>query len=168
MRFQDLPTFIEGTYETDVPLEFLIESLERYEDKYGLILEPDYQRGHVWNQKQQIAFVEHVLRGGKNTKIRWNSINWMGRGKPCPLELVDGKQRLTAVIAFLNNEIPVFGTYLDDFEDRFPNMLTMRFIVNDLKTRAEVLQWYLEINEGNVAHTDEELDLVRELLNQEG
>ena len=40
------------------------------------------------------------------------------------------------------------------------------FIINDLPTRELVLKWYLQMNEGNVAHTEEELDKVRQMLSK--
>ena len=44
--------------------------------------------------------------------------------------------------------------------------LTIRVVLNDLQTREEVLQWYLELNTTGVPHSKEELD--REaLLNRE-
>lgn len=39
--------------------------------------------------------------------------------------------------------------------------------VDDLETRVEVLQWYLYINAGGVAHSKDELDKVRKLLEEE-
>lgn len=82
--------------------------------------------------------------------------------------LVDGLQRLTAFIKFLNNEIPIFGTYYKDFEDR-PRMSNdmLKFNVNDLQTRAEVLRWYIEMNSGGVVHSDKEIERVKEMLRQE-
>ena len=32
----------------------------------GLQLNPEFQRGHVWTEEQQIAWVEYYLRGGKS------------------------------------------------------------------------------------------------------
>jgi hypothetical protein len=40
-------------------------------------------------------------------------------------------------------------------------------MVNDLKTKAEVLQWYLDINSGGVVHTETELEKVKRLLTKE-
>ena len=31
----------------------------------GLQFNPDFQRGHVWTEGQQIAFMEFLLKGGK-------------------------------------------------------------------------------------------------------
>ena len=65
---------------------------------------------------------------------------------------------------FLNNEIKVFGTYYKDFEDKLPNDIDLIFNVNNLKTKKEVLKWYLEMNSGGTIHTDEELDKVKSML----
>ena len=41
------------------------------------------------------------------------------------------------------------------------------FITNDLETRAEVLQWYIDHKAGGIAHTDEEINKVKILLENE-
>lgn len=74
-------------------------------------LNPDFQRGHVWIENQQIKYIEYILRGGK-----------------------------TARVIYLNN----------------------------LKTRKEVLQWYLEFNSYGTIHTEEEINKVKKLLEMEG
>jgi len=43
----------------------------------------------------------------------------------------------------------------------------LKFNVNDLQTRGEVLQWYIEMNSGGVVHSDEEIKRVKKLLEQE-
>lgn len=85
------------------------------------------------------------------------------------MQCVDGLQRLTAIRKFLNNELSIFGgNYLDDFEDKKVLLRTMslRINVNNLKTRKEVLQWYLDFNTGGTVHSDEEIERVRKLLNE--
>ena len=96
-RFRDIPPFIEGTYRADIPLDYIQKQLERYTKDPGLDLDPDYQRVHVWTPAQQEAFVEHLLRGGRNNVIRFNSANWHSTTRnPGPMQLVDGKQRRSA------------------------------------------------------------------------
>ena len=167
MNFKDIKPFIEGHYRVDIPLRFLESTIERYKEEYNLEVDPDFQRAHVWNQEQQIAFVEHVLKGGQNTIMRFNCPGWMGNREQDIMQLVDGKQRLTAVLAFLNNKILVFNCYYQDFEGFLPLSASMQFIVNKLTTRKEVLQWYLEINKGTVAHTSDEISFVEDLLEKE-
>lgn len=170
MRYSDIPSFTsEGNYQVDVPLNRIKAHLDTFLEM-GLNMEPDFQRAHVWTETQQIRFVEWLLRGGKGSaqNIYFNHTRWDTLASDGEFVLVDGLQRTTAVLRFLNNEIPVFGGYyFRDFEGPCPMHIGLRFCVNNLKTRAEVLQWYLDINAGGVAHTEEEIEKVRRLLEEE-
>ena len=59
----------------------------------------------------------------------------------------------------------MFGYYRKDYTDR-TDMIRVRFefIVNNLQTRREVLQWYLDLNTGGTVHTSEEIKKVKNLL----
>lgn len=65
------------------------------------------------------------------------------------------------------NEIKVFGSLYCEFEDS-PRIIedTLRININDLKTRDEVLQWYIDINAGGTPHTKEEIERVRAMLSR--
>lgn len=166
-RFADIPPYREGTHLTQVPIRHLRSALQDLQGNGVLAMEPDFQRAHVWTRRQQEAFVEHVLRGGRNTVIRWNCPGYHSATPHSTTVLVDGKQRLTAILKFLEDEIPAFGKLAHEYQDVIPVNAQLQFLVNDLNTREEVLQWYLEINQGNVAHTEDELDHVRNLLRME-
>lgn len=82
---------------------------------------------------------------------------------------VDGLQRLTAIRKFLNNDLKVFGHYLNEFEDK--DVFLRRhngilFNINDLKTKKEVLKWYLDFNTGGTVHSDEEIIRVKKILDE--
>jgi hypothetical protein len=170
MRLQDIPQFTrDGSCRINQPWDSLESWLQQ--DHCGVVadLDPDFQRAHVWSKEQQVRFVEFCLRGGKGSNtIRFNCVGWMDdfRG---PFELVDGKQRLEAVRKFMRDELPAIGLTRSQYEGKFP-FARYDFIVriNDLPTRREVLQWYLDINTGGVVHTSEEVDKVKALLNKEG
>lgn len=173
-KFKDIPKFTnEGSYAVDMEPAYLLSWIEE-EKEYGLELNPDFQRGHVWNEEQQRSYIEYVLRGGKTGRDlyfncpEWNSFRKMKPGKYQDYVCVDGLQRITAWQAFFEDKIQVFGSLRSEFTDRFPHLMTMRVHINDLKTRKEVLQWYIEMNSGGVVHTKSEIDRVKELLNAEG
>ena len=42
----------------------------------------------------------------------------------------------------------------------------MRVHINDLKTKEEVLRWYLEMNAGGTPHSNEELGRVAAMLQE--
>lgn len=173
MKFRDVEQFVkDGSYEIDVPLDSIEETLCKWEGDFGLDLNPDFQRGHVWTQEQQTAYVEFILKGGKTAKIIYFNSPVFGRYEDTKeldstILCVDGLQRLTAVRKFLSNKIKVFGHYFKEYEDRPSMMLGLKFNVNTLSTRKEVLEWYLQFNSGGTVHSQEELDRVRLLLEYE-
>jgi uncharacterized protein with ParB-like and HNH nuclease domain len=172
MKYSDIPQFTRsGTYQVNIPLEYVKREIDSFINEDDLQLNPDFQRGHVWTKKQQIAFIEFLLRGGKSSKvIYFNCPNWLGnrsRGQYNDFVVVDGLQRLTAVLAFINDEIPAFGIYHKDYEGRVPLGIDLIFNVNNLETKAEVLQWYIEINSGGTPHTNKEIERVKALLEEE-
>ena len=147
--------------------------LRKWIDGEGAIrlnINPDYQRGHVWTEAQAAAFVGHRLEGGDSPTLtiqRWadNPVD----------EIVDGKQRITAVLDFVEGRIPALLSdgglyYLRDWtpEDQgrilhgFQLMLRARTVM--LPTRADVLRLYLRLNRGGSIHTDAEIERVRVLL----
>lgn len=174
-KFSDIKPFTrDANYRVDVPWNHIEQWLKNQDDGEITKLEtdPDFQRAHVWDEEKQVNYVEYRLRNGMSAReIYWNCPNYQNpsRNKDTVIMvLVDGKQRLEAVRKFMRGELKVFGHYFHEFEDK-PDYLSasFRMCVNDLETRAEVLQWYLDLNDGGVAHTKDELDKVRELLKAE-
>lgn len=165
----------DAPYRVNVSWDYLESHLEHYGkimwDKPELLqLDPDFQRGHVWDEGRQIAYVEYCLRGGKSSReLQFNCAGWMANYEG-PLILVDGKQRMEAVRKFMRNELPVFGGHTKDMIENIDwalRFVDFVFNMNSLKTRAQVLQWYLELNSGGIAHEQSELDRVRALLESE-
>ena len=169
MKIDDIPQLTgDGHYVADMEFAFLISQIDDWIKEYGLVLNPDFQRGHVWTKAQQVAFVEFVLRGGVSTPIQFNHPGWMTNWEG-DFVCVDGLQRLTAMLAFGNNEFKVFGGYyLKDFDN--PRMLlrrqSIKIRINDLKTHEEVLTWYLEMNTGGTPHSKQAIDKVKKMLEE--
>jgi len=163
----------DGDWCCDYTLESAIRKIDDWiSDKdYKLQILPDFQRGRIWTDEQQIKYIEAVLQGGaKNAKIIYlNCPFWSGRTIEgyCDFVIVDGLQRYTAIKRFINNEIPAFGTLYKNWEGSFRTVQGIKINVNSLKTRREVLTWYLEINEGGTPHTKSEIDRVKDLLKGE-
>jgi uncharacterized protein with ParB-like and HNH nuclease domain len=170
MKFKDIPQYTSiGNYSPNVRLSYFIEWLDEQVTELGLQLNPDFQRGHVWTEQQQIKYIEHLLRGGTTARtLYFNHPNWMGNWKG-EFVCVDGLQRITAIQRFMYNEIPAFGAYLDEYEDKdvMLRKIDVFVNVNNLKTRKEVLQWYYEMNSGGTPHTEEELKRIKRLITLE-
>ena len=167
-RFADIPKFTQwGSWECN----FQFDEAVAWVDKHGVDLSPDFQRGHVWTEEQQTAWIEFFLRGGKTSRvIYFNSPSWQGWEKKRDYDefvIVDGLQRYTSIKRFVAGEIKAFGSYIHEFTDHMRGTQSVLLNVNDLQTRHEVLRWYLEMNTGGTPHTEPELDSVRALLREE-
>lgn len=170
MKFRDIPQHLKGHYRVHQSWGSLQVTMQRYchEIVCPLNMNPDYQRGHVWSEKQQAEYIEFKLQGGTGSdEIYLNCPGWMKSFKG-PFELVDGKQRLEAVLKFLRNELTIFNKWkFCDFEDRLPSDCCFSFNINDLETRSDVLSWYYQLNSGGTPHKKGELEKVQELMRLE-
>ena len=172
VRFADISKFTrDGNYQVDMDIRRVPEWIENEQKEMGLQLNPNFQRGHVWTEEQQIAWLEFFLRGGKSGNVVYfNCPSWHHKVKDGEYDeyvCVDGLQRITSIQRFINNEIKVFGSYFREFEDpRGANEFTLKVNVNDLKTEKEVLQWYVDMNVGGTPHTDEEIEKVKKMIQE--
>lgn len=158
-------------YGCDVEWRDLGRQLTRYRDTWGgLDLNPDFQRGHVWTNVQQQKFIESVLRGAVSASalhIQWNCPNWENDhydgDLPLGFQCMDGLQRLTAVTKFMASEVRPFGLTVEDLDcSRFQikSAFSFRFQVFCFERKVDVLNHYLDFNDGGVAHSQSELDRV--------
>lgn len=170
-KFNDIPQYTKaGTWEYNYAFKDLVRFIDREVEEQGLELNPDFQRGHVWTEKQQIAYLEFVLRGGKTGKIiylnnpQWNTSDIVDGYTD--YVCVDGLQKITAIQRFVRNEIKVYESYYDEYTDHLRLSKDLRVNINDMKTKKEVLQWYLEMNTGGTIHTDDEIERVRKMMEE--
>src|SRR5271156_3976887 len=117
VRIANIPQFTrDGSYAVDITWRDADEYIAKQVAKSPYLdIDPDFQRAHVWTEAQQIAFVEYGLRGGRSgMTIHLNCVGWMGSFKG-PFVLVDGKQRVNAVLRFLRSELPAFGVLYKNY-----------------------------------------------------
>lgn len=61
VKFADIPQFTDsGNWECSYRLDSFIKTIDEWVEENELELEPDFQRGHVWNKTQRIKFVEFI------------------------------------------------------------------------------------------------------------
>lgn len=126
----------------------------------------------LWTEEQQTAYIEFILRGGRTAKVIYFNSPAFGSDRSDnnsgdlddTILCVDGLQRLTAVLRFINNEIKAFGCYASEIEGRPWDHDFLRFNVNCLNKRADVLRWYIQFNDGGTPHSKEEIERVKRML----
>lgn len=90
-----------------------------------LNLTPSYQRGDVWTTNDRQALIESVVRG-----IPLPSIILREVGAADPQEVVDGKQRLTALLRFVGRH-PAALERVEEAEARHPGHDLLKNFVED-------------------------------------
>jgi len=137
-------------------------------------INPDFQRGHVWDRARQISFMENAFRGTAPMTIKLNCAGWdelgskgLGDIPGGDIVCVDGLQRLTAVRDFIAGKYTVFGDEtVETLEGTSFDIRRHRLTIEmfTIKNRADLLQFYLDLNKGGVVHTEEELSRVEGML----
>lgn len=163
-KFKNIPLITIAKYKVDIMWNYIETWLESEDPD----MNPDFQRGYVWTQKQKEQYIEWILRNGDSGRdIYFNHPGWF-REWEGRMVIVDGKQRIEAVLGFLHNKVKAYGYYRKEYADTWNNLhCSFHVHVADLKSRKEVLQWYLDMNTGGTIHTNEEVKKVKKLLSIE-
>lgn len=87
------------------PTSFKVHQLITQFQGGTLIPRPEFQRRHVWSRKDKVAFIETIIKGFPFPEIYLadGSVD-LKTGKGTQL-LVDGQQRVTAIIEYFRGEI---------------------------------------------------------------
>ncbi len=171
MNFKNIPQFPFASYKVNISWNYLKDWLISHDNRIMRIdMNPFYQRNYVWYKEQKVAYLEYQLRGGFSGKdIFWNCPTWDNISNSSNIvSLVDGKQRIAAVLNFLDNKIKVFGHTISKFEDKL-RMIDPSFVfhINNLQTEKEIVEWYLGLNTGGSIHTNKDLKPARDFLKKE-
>lgn len=169
MKWNEIPKFKEFGMYNPINMGFIsyVEFIENEIKENNLKMNPDFQRGHIWTEEQQIKYVEFFLRGGKSGRDFYFNWNQDTDEYVC----VDGLQRTTALKRFVDGEIEVFGQYFKEFEftkreaggQPFPEY-AVNIYQNNLSSKKEVLEWYVDMNAGGTPHTNEEIERVKKMI----
>lgn len=148
------------TNRKDLSLRELVLLINEHE----LILQPDYQRGYVWNNKQASKFIESILM-----RIPVPNI-FLSENPDGTTEVIDGQQRLTAVYKFVNNEFRLTGLrtlhelngldfeHLLDPYRKIWGQRSMSAITLESETDSEIkFDIFQRINEGAIKLNSQEL-----------
>lgn len=164
---------IRGSHHVDWGIDHLCKHMDAGE----VDLDPAYQRSHVWTKDQQMDYLGFMLEGGKPPEIFVRELVQTDSIKPPYYEMVDGKQRVTAMYKWWRHEIParlspefdsrlIWAKDLDEVEVRSVKM-DVRVSVQILQTDlAGTIRMYLRLNTGGTPHTKEEIERVRKLYRE--
>ena len=114
-----------------------ISDIRDWNNNKRLELRPDFQRNEVWSKAAQIMLIDTIIQGIPIPKIYIKSI--MNNGNTYRV-VIDGQQRLTAILKFVQNELPLGKPYDGEYVGKKFNELP-----DDLQN--EILRYKIDINE---------------------
>ncbi|MDX9695802.1 MAG: DUF262 domain-containing protein [Bacteroidales bacterium] len=143
--------------------------INQYKEFGGIDLNPDYQRGHVWEQKHKQALIKSIFENidiGKFVFIYRTFEHGDSSGNF--YEVLDGKQRVTAILEFYENRFQYEGFYFKDLcvQDRhhFENYMISYCQVNEKGFTDEMkYKYFLMLNVSGVPQDEEHIQYVRSL-----
>lgn len=146
-----------------------LDDVEHTLQRRNVNMSPPYQRPVVWSERQKSLFMGHLLSGGETQPIIIQRVPDGG-----PQEVLDGKQRLTAILGWLHGEVTaelLDGTkiHINDLERGKCGtrevvlglaMVNVRFRYINLPFE-ERKTFYIKLNSAGSPHTEADLEHAR-------
>jgi hypothetical protein len=133
---------------------------------FGVNFEPDYQRDYVWELEDKVSLVDSIFNNidiGKFVFIRKNYTNER------LYEVLDGKQRINAILDFYEDRFQYKGKYFSDLSYRDQNHFEGYTVniaeISDI-TPKQVLQYFLMVNKTGRVMSKEQLVKVEKMLEE--
>lgn len=133
---------------------------------FGVDMEPEYQRGVVWELSDKQKLIESIFEGIEIGKFVFIHLGYGREGGPM-YEILDGKQRLTAIVEFVTDRFQYKGKYFSELshEDQsyFESFSITMGETREIMTLEQKAQYFLRLNVSGVQQDEEHLDRVRKL-----
>lgn len=155
----------------DVNLQFLqstINSFDTYVYHFGIDMNPDYQRGLVWSLEDKQSLIDSIFNNvdiGKFSLIQ-RDYETAKKTTQHTYEVLDGKQRLTALIEFREDRFRYKGKLFSElhFADQIHiNGYSISVAhVKDM-TKEQIYRYFLKLNTSGKPMDGKHLDHVKDL-----
>lgn len=122
---------------------------ERY---LGRFIVPSFQRSPVWTESQQVRLIESIYMGLPIGALVYNETEIEN---PCDGWLLDGQQRMTAILAYSSGKIAVRGiryTELEDSERRHFLRIAIPIVRTNIKDESQCRDIYERLIYGGTPH----------------
>lgn len=159
--------------EPDFVCKMAIQELDDYiANTNSWNLNPQYFRRKSWNVMEKSAYIEYLLRGGKESRtIRLNSPDFWGADTDAPhitldnsLVCIDGYKRLRAITGFYNNEVPAFGRYYKDMRDILSENITIDIEFYGYILIEDIVDSYLQYNKYHLRHAPHKIQCLTRFM----
>ncbi|MEI2362238.1 DUF262 domain-containing protein [Priestia megaterium] len=138
-----------------------------------LIVDNSFQRKYVWHRKHQVSLIETILLGYTIPEIYLWNVGTDPETGQTTYSIVDGQQRLGAVLDFISGDIALERNYIDQKDNSYSNKafrelgneeksaiweypFSTRFIKREV-IREDIIEMFLRLNSTNNSLNPQEL-----------
>jgi hypothetical protein len=134
---------------------------------FGIDMDPDYQRGYVWDLEDKRKLIDSIFKEMKIGLFVLNKLPFREKGPMS--EIIDGKQRLTAIIEFIEDRFDFQGYKWSELyhvdRDRFMN-LPIELAEFEESSKENILKTFLNVNQAGKPVSEEHLSKVKQMLEE--
>lgn len=136
---------------------------------FGVNDSPDYQRGLVWELEDKQLLIDSIFKGIEIGKFVFISLDFTDSHSPI-YEILDGKQRLNAIIEFIEDRFSYKGFCFSQLQDE-DRRYFMRYLATVGESRGELTdkekyEYFLRLNTRGKEQSLEHLKYVKSLLDK--
>lgn len=117
---------------------YSVQDFATWDKNNELILAPKFQRRTVWNDKARSFLIDTIIRGKPIPKLYMRQeVN--PNTRRIRREIVDGQQRLSTILRYLNDGFPILKTHNVEYAN-------MHFSELDDEAKTHILQYELVVD----------------------
>ena len=173
-------SFARSSYAVNIELKYFVNSMllhtdydnkddgySWYDKEYNLKwlsnITPEFQRSNdKWSKSMQKRFIENLLMGAKTELLLFKMSEFEDS------KIIDGLQRTTAIIDFINGDIKPFDYSFDELKEHLRSFPSHNLVIKiyTFDTWEEVGRFYIDMNE-NITHSSDDIKKAKDWFRSE-
>lgn len=133
---------------------------------WGVDMNPEYQRGNVWSLEDKVALIDSIFNDIEIGRIVLMKRDYSDERKEA-YEIIDGKQRLTALTEFYEDRFQYKGLFFSQMhpfdQNHFENK-QMAVIEAPEMSREQVIEYFIRVNISGRPVNPEHLEKVKAMI----
>ena len=132
----------------------------------GVDMNPSYQRDYVWDDKDRESLLDSIFNHIEIGKFAFIEKDY---SSDISFEILDGKQRLSTLLAFYENRFPYKGAYFDDLspKDKY-TFLDANVSVGTTRemSREQIYRYFYTLNKCGKVMDEAHLEHIKSLIEE--
>jgi hypothetical protein len=134
---------------------------------FGVDMNPAYQRDYCWELKDKVALIDSIFAGADIGKFVFRHYEYNDREDHVSNEVIDGKQRISALCDFYEDRFQYNGLYYSELSN-YEKHVFEDFDIQIAEVRGlndkQILELFVRLNKSGKRMDEEHLQKVENML----